>query len=170
VHGYQSIAVDEDLHTDGPHLGMGYVVTRAHGLLGRRDPTKLRMRLHIRASGIGYSRVQVNGLPIRLRTVVMPTPVDDETTEVRVITQVALVGPRWLPRRFVADRIAHIAAREMARDFLADLRIWEHKRYQDPPRLVPGDGPIGPYRRWTKQFYRDARASAASATVGREQA
>jgi hypothetical protein len=52
----------------------------------------------------------------------------------------------------------------MGRDFAADIRIWENKRYQDPPRLVAGDGPIGPYRKWARQFYRDT-ADARSASL-----
>jgi nitrite reductase/ring-hydroxylating ferredoxin subunit len=173
VHGYREVAVTAALATDGPHLTMGYRVVRDRGLLGKHDPSRLRFRLDITASGVGYSRVQVVGLPLRLRTVVMPTPIDDETTEVRVITQVALPPPLRLPAgpgraarlgRAVADRIAggigRIAAAEMGRDFAADIRIWEHKRYQDPPRLVAGDGPIGPYRTWARQFYRSTAGEA----------
>lgn len=35
----------------------------------------------------------------------------------------------------------------------ADFPIWNHKQYQQPPRLAPGDGPIGPFRRWARRFY-----------------
>ncbi|HBF81687.1 MAG TPA: (2Fe-2S)-binding protein, partial [Streptomyces sp.] len=28
-----------------------------------------------------------------------------------------------------------------------------HKEYVQPPRLAPGDGPIGPFRRWARRFY-----------------
>jgi 3-ketosteroid 9alpha-hydroxylase-like protein len=158
VHGYREIEVTAPFTVDGPHLTMGYVVTRDRGLLGKYDPSRLRMRLDITASGLGYSRVEVSGLPLRLRTVVMPTPVDRETTEVRVVTQVALAGRRGAGARLIAGTlgraVGRIAAAEMGRDFAADIRIWEHKRYQDPPRLVAGDGPIGPYRTWARQFYR----------------
>jgi nitrite reductase/ring-hydroxylating ferredoxin subunit len=168
VHGYESIEVTEAMKADGPHLTMSYTVTRDRGLLGKYDPGRPRFRLDINASGVGYSRVQVSGLPVRLRTVVMPTPVDDEITEVRVITQVAVFpgkahwAARLLPRQWIADCAAQLAAREMGRDFAADLRIWEHKRYQDPPRLVAGDGPIGPYRRWARQFYRETTGTRSA--------
>jgi hypothetical protein len=165
VHGYREIEITAPFAVDGPHLTMSYVVTRDRGLLGKYDPNRLRMRLAITASGLGYSRVEVSGLPLRLRTVVMPTPLDSEMTEVRVATQVALPPPPRLGRlgRAAAAAVAgpvgraigQIAAAEMGRDFAADIRIWEHKRYQDPPRLVSGDGPIGPYRTWARQFYRN---------------
>ena len=143
VHGYGGVEITDELKTQGPHLTMGYAVARNHGLV--------RMRLEITASGIGYSRVQVQALGLRLRTVVMPTPIGHDLTDVRVVTQVARTRP--LGRRWLADRVAQLAASEMGRDFAADIRIWETKRYQDPPRLVAGDGPIGTYRRWCRQFY-----------------
>jgi len=164
VHRYRSIDVSEGMAADGPHLTMSYTVTRERGLFGRVDPRPLRFRLDINASGLGYSRVQIHGLGLYLRTVVMPTPVDDEFTDVRVITQIAIPGgDRWAARQpaaqWLADRVGQIAASEMGRDFVADVRIWENKRYQDPPRLVAGDGPIGAYRKWARQFYRDEAAA-----------
>jgi hypothetical protein len=46
----------------------------------------------------------------------------------------------------------------MGHDFAADIAIWENKRYQDPPRVCAGDGPIGAYRTWARQFT-EARAA-----------
>jgi phenylpropionate dioxygenase-like ring-hydroxylating dioxygenase large terminal subunit len=40
-----------------------------------------------------------------------------------------------------------------------DIPIWEHKRYLERPLLVKGDGPIGDFRRWAKQFYSDPAAA-----------
>ena len=34
-----------------------------------------------------------------------------------------------------------------------DIPIWEHKTYLDRPILCDGDGPIGAYRKWFRQFY-----------------
>ncbi len=38
-------------------------------------------------------------------------------------------------------------------DVKKDLPIWAHKRRLSEPALVPGDGPIGKYRRFAHQFY-----------------
>jgi len=35
-----------------------------------------------------------------------------------------------------------------------DIEIWKYKRYLKHPALAEGDGPIGLYRKWAKQFYR----------------
>ncbi|WP_328475523.1 Rieske (2Fe-2S) protein [Streptomyces sp. NBC_00377] len=34
-----------------------------------------------------------------------------------------------------------------------DVPLWNAKRYKDPPHLAAGDGPIGRYRKWCRQFY-----------------
>jgi 3-ketosteroid 9alpha-monooxygenase subunit A len=144
VHGYRAVEVTRAMQTDGPHLRMSYAVNRG----------PLRMALDITASGVGYSRVQVDVHGLRLRTVVMPTPLDAELTEVRAITQVALPG---LPgAAIVGAGLGQLAATAMGHDFAADIAIWEHKRYQDPPRVCAGDGPIGPYRTWARQFLENA--------------
>lgn len=38
-------------------------------------------------------------------------------------------------------------------DVHKDLPIWAHKRRLARPSLVPGDGPIGVYRKFARQFY-----------------
>jgi 3-ketosteroid 9alpha-monooxygenase subunit A len=152
VHRYQDVATTAPLAVDGPHLTMSYAATRTWA-----PGVRTRFHLDITASGLGYSRVEVHGLPLPVRTVVMPTPIGEEITEVRVITQIGLLPDhpltRALPRQWLADRIGQLAAAEMGRDFAADIRIWEHKRYLERPRLIDGDGPIGRYRRWARQFY-----------------
>jgi hypothetical protein len=33
------------------------------------------------------------------------------------------------------------------------FEVWRHKRFASRPALAAGDGPIGLYRQWTRQFY-----------------
>ena len=42
---------------------------------------------------------------------------------------------------------------EIERQLGQDIPIWEHKVMKDRPVLCDGDGPIGLFRRWCKQFY-----------------
>jgi hypothetical protein len=51
-------------------------------------------------------------------------------------------------------------------DVKQDFHIWQNKRYVHPPQLAVGDGPIGAYRRWCKQFYPSVDAKAASREGG----
>jgi hypothetical protein len=41
----------------------------------------------------------------------------------------------------------------VAAEINRDIPIWQHKRYLDRPALGPGEGSIGRYRKWTRQFY-----------------
>lgn len=38
-------------------------------------------------------------------------------------------------------------------DATPDFSVWHHKTYLPHPRLNDGDGPIGPFRHWARQFY-----------------
>ena len=42
---------------------------------------------------------------------------------------------------------------EVSRQLEEDIPIWENKIYLDRPALCDGDGPIGSFRKWCKQFY-----------------
>jgi nitrite reductase/ring-hydroxylating ferredoxin subunit len=74
------------------------------------------------------------------------TPIDEEHVHVR-----------W---SFTAPKQAGEEMRTMMMEsFLGgvaqDIPIWNNKIYVERPVLVKGDGPIGEYRKWVKQFYSD---------------
>jgi hypothetical protein len=41
----------------------------------------------------------------------------------------------------------------VVRELEQDIPIWENKIYISPPVLCDGDGPIGIFRKWVRQFY-----------------
>ena len=43
----------------------------------------------------------------------------------------------------------------LVHDAQQDFLIWENKRYLARPALARGDGPIGKFRLWARQFYHD---------------
>ena len=45
---------------------------------------------------------------------------------------------------------------QVNRQFREDIAIWESNIYQPSPQLCDGDGPVGKYRNWAKQFYLEA--------------
>ena len=164
VHGYKSLCTLGPIHFDGPLMLAQFEVTRLEGLFGKWDRREIRMNLNIEASGLGYSKVEIEipQLALRVRQVVMPTPQKDggvklfATTEVqhlRELTSLPRFLNRIIPRRLIALLLATIAARGMANDVKQDFPIWEHKRYIHPPLIVREDGPIGLYRKWAGQFY-----------------
>ncbi|HKU43426.1 MAG TPA: hypothetical protein VJR89_34930, partial [Polyangiales bacterium] len=70
-------------------------------------------------------------------------------------------GP-WLGR-LPAAWIERVLGRIVFRGFLGDVRqdlpIWSNKIYLQPAALAEGDGPVGRYRSWARQFY-EAREQA----------
>jgi hypothetical protein len=65
-----------------------------------------------------------------------------------------------LPSMLFDFFVARIAFRTYCDDVDADVPIWSTKLHVDPPRLAEGDGPIGRYRRWARQFYPELARSA----------
>ena len=160
VHNYTAVEMLRDLDTDGPHLNVKYAMTRPGGLLGQ--PTRAEFEIHAR--GLGYSLVEleVPQYAIRARLFVLATPVDGENITLRVAlslredTQPRRVHPllALVPRAIVNAFIARKTFAGLVADVQQDFVIWQHKRYLQPPILAEGDGPIGKYRLWARQFYR----------------
>jgi len=164
VHGYESLSTLGPIHFKGPIMRAQFEVTRLEGLFGKWDRREIKMHLNIEASGLGYSKVEIEipQLAMRARQVVMPTPQVGggvkffATTQVqylRELTSLPKFINRLIPRRLIAKVLATIAARGMANDVQQDFSIWENKRYVHPPLIVREDGPIGLYRKWASQFY-----------------
>jgi 3-ketosteroid 9alpha-monooxygenase subunit A len=100
--------------------------------------------------GIGVGMAKFWG-PDNMRTIVSVTPVDEETSDIRSTV--------WLDR-LPGDDSAHqppsLERRQrMANNqYLADLNIWRHQRYTDPPALATAEGKgFRSLRRWATQFY-----------------
>ena len=77
------------------------------------------------------------------------TPIDDETTRIHF----GVIGKK--------DGRSDAETRELLKAYMEDqslaiqqdFEIWEHKGFRARPALCDGDGPIGEFRNWTKQFY-----------------
>ena len=61
-----------------------------------------------------------------------------------------------MPQRLAEALVTRATFHGFLHDLGQDFAIWEHKRYLDPPALAPGDGPVGRYRQWARQFYTHA--------------
>ena len=69
-----------------------------------------------------------------------------------------------VPRAVVARIVRAATLRGVVHDVRQDLALWENKVFVSPPALAEGDGPIGVYRHWAKQFYPGAAAATAALT------
>jgi nitrite reductase/ring-hydroxylating ferredoxin subunit len=97
--------------------------------------------------GFGFGVVRFTGI-VETMLVSSVTPIDGEYMDVRFSFSVKKLGSdsatAGVGRAFIA---------EIERQLGQDIPIWENKVMKSRPVLCDGDGPIGVYRRWAKQFY-----------------
>jgi nitrite reductase/ring-hydroxylating ferredoxin subunit len=156
VHGYHSVALIEPLRVDGPYLTLTYSMARS--LLG--EPLETRFRVHVHGLGFSHVEASVPALGLELRYWVMCTPTGDGTAQLRLAGSARMHPGLARIHRGLARVVARLANKfgfhALCHDASQDFEIWEHKRYIDPPALARGDGPVGPYRKWCRQFYPQA--------------
>jgi 3-ketosteroid 9alpha-monooxygenase subunit A len=108
--------------------------------------------------GFGFTTTRFTGL-VETLLVSSATTVDDDYVHLRFSFTV-----KKQVNEGVTSTVGAAFQREIRRQLEQDIPIWENKLYVDPPLLVDGDGPIGVFRKWAKQFYipstRDVRRSA----------
>ncbi len=112
--------------------------------------------IEVNAWGFGWTTTRFIGL-FETMLVSGATPIDRETTELWFAFTVRKVG------KGITGGIGKAFMAEIARQLEQDIPIWENKIFIDPPLLVEGDGPIGPFRAWAKQFYPTDEQLAAAA-------
>lgn len=105
--------------------------------------------------GFGYSTVRFRGI-VETLLVSSMTAVDDEHIDVRFNFSIKKIGDSD-----VTKGVGKAFIREVSRQLEQDIPIWEHKQYLDRPILCDGDGPIGLFRKWSRQFYSVAAQQSA---------
>jgi phenylpropionate dioxygenase-like ring-hydroxylating dioxygenase large terminal subunit len=111
--------------------------------------------------GFGYSTVRFRGI-VETLLVSSMTAIDDEHIDVRFNFTI-----KKLPDKDVTQGVGKAFIREVSRQLEQDIPIWEHKVYLDRPVLCDGDGPVGLFRKWCRQFYSAAPQSAVESPENR---
>jgi nitrite reductase/ring-hydroxylating ferredoxin subunit/putative sterol carrier protein len=108
------------------------------------------VELDVTLHGLGQIVSRTHVITAGLRTIqrIHPTPIDRERIHI-----FAAGNTRHMPDAAYTAEIDEIFWGAFVRDFVRDFPIWEKKTYLDRPMLAGGDGPIGAYRRWARQFY-----------------
>ncbi len=157
VHGYEDMAIVEPLKVDGALLTISYKMKRdlaSVGMPGQKVESIFRVRVH----GLGYSVVEVSTptFGTDFRTYVLCTPVDEETVILRGGGTMQL-----LPDENMNKMVEPMFFQGFCHDVEQDFDIWQNKKYLERPVLAATDGPIGPYRKYCRQFYDWPKAEAA---------
>ncbi len=172
VHGYEDVVEREPLRAEGAFLHACYGFARPRGFSGKG---RLQAEIRIHQQGLGYAQVEVEvrNLGLRTRQLVLPMPVGPERVLLRIAMAVdKRLRPKdihpllfWLPGGWLAERIANKGIVSYAEDVAQDLPIWQHKVHLPRPALADGDGPVGAYRKWVRQFYPVAQAGESLGSV-----
>jgi 3-ketosteroid 9alpha-monooxygenase subunit A len=105
--------------------------------------------------GFGYALTRFTGI-VETLLVASVAPIDDDYVDVRFSFAV-----KKLPSGEATSTVGAAFIREIERQLGQDIPIWENKVYVSPPLLADGDGPVGVFRRWCKQFYQDGSEPVA---------
>jgi len=145
VHGYEAVQILEPLRICGPVLRTKYSFRRK--VMGA-IPIHMEIDLHVH--GLGYSRVEAVNRETgnRIRLFVLASPVDNEVSDLHL----AVSMPKKVPA-IMRAAIFPILLNRYVHDVRQDELFWANKAPLAPPALAKGDGPIGRYQAWAKQFY-----------------
>jgi hypothetical protein len=100
--------------------------------------------------GFGFAYIRFTGI-VETLLINSVTPIDEEYVDVRFAFRVKKVGDANITKGVGAAFMA-----EVSRQLEQDVPIWENKIHYDRPLLCDGDGPIGVFRRWCRQFYAES--------------
>ena len=89
---------------------------------------------------------------VMVENTVYPTPVDENTIEIRAAYRVVPSKDSQMPREMLQGLFG-IVGPEVKRQLEQDFAIWANKAYLTRPMLAASDGPILKYRKWYSQFY-----------------
>ncbi len=118
------------------------------------------VELDVSMHGLGHivSTTHVTTAGLRTRQRIYPTVIDHERCAIFGVNNIMK-----MPDPGYTKEIDDIFYQAFITDFPRDFPIWENKAYVDRPLLAGGDGPIGRYRRWSRQFYEGPKDTAEAA-------
>jgi len=100
--------------------------------------------------GFGFGTTRFTGI-VETLLVSSVTPIDGEYVDVRFSFTV-----KKMANEDATKGVSRAFINEIERQLGQDIPIWENKVMQMRPVLCDGDGPVGIFRRWAKQFYTTA--------------
>lgn len=175
VHLYDGANFVKPVHTEGARLNAHYVLHRTAEAFGRARH-KTRAEADINLYGLGYTvaDLSVEEFGIRTRHFVFVTPVTERRTIFRIALSLRrITHPRRVhrllapvPRRLLDRVLRATAFRTFVHDVEQDFDILNHKVFLPAPHLAQGDGPIGKYRAWARQFYSGRRRQSRELPAG----
>lgn len=168
LHGYRDVEMTSPLHTDGAYLTASFAFSRRADFLARRDDLRVYYTVHVHGLGYSFVDVSVPGFGFRTQQFVLTRPVQGGELELTIgirarLRKESASGVVQAVQRGIGELLGLAIMQGYKADVGQDIPIWADKRFLARPALADGDGPIGAYRRWARQFdpttHQDRRAS-----------
>jgi nitrite reductase/ring-hydroxylating ferredoxin subunit len=158
VHGYRNVRMLRDAIADGPYLSTAFFAE--HPLPSALPWRTLPFEFETHIFGLGYSLVdlRMHRPELEARLWVLPTPIDERRLTLRLAASVRERARSMPAGRIIDSVLTQLVVSSFAWSAKQDFPIWENKQFRERPALAVGDGPIGLYRRWARQFYEDGAA------------
>lgn len=121
-----------------------------HGHLHKRVlGVRFEQTFDVEMHGPGVMIVRTSGKYMRTTTIALTTPVDDTTSELRLLHYIKRKknAPMLMPAQKLFFKL--VAGPEV----LEERRIWDAKIWRERPVLLPHETGIRSLRRWYAQFY-----------------
>ena len=103
--------------------------------------------IEVTAYGFGFTTTRFSGIVDTLLCTSV-TAIDDEYVDVHFNFTVKKMG-----NVDITKGVGKAFVREVKRQLEQDIPIWENKKFLKQPLVCDGDGPIGLFRSWARQFY-----------------
>ena len=135
---------------------------RRRPLIPGTPAIRAEFTIHVWGLGFSYVDVDVVSHGFRARHLVLSTPTDGDHVDLHLGAMVTSSAPglRLVPQRLLDLTLGRAVLQGFLGDVRQDFEVWANKRYVHPPPLAQGDGPVGPYRRWARQFYGEDAVAA----------
>jgi nitrite reductase/ring-hydroxylating ferredoxin subunit len=169
VHGYGDLKVIKELLTEGPLLTAKYGMSRIASFIGKGGKT-VHVEFEIRQWGLGYAHVEARVIEYEMvsRHFVLVSPINGTDVFLRIGVSVkqdvklSKISPLLgiFPKKLLFPLILRGYFKGYVHDVYDDFKIWENKKYVDPPLLAAGDGPIIKYRKWASRFHPESWKAA----------
>lgn len=162
AHFFRDIEMAAPLALEGPSMTLHYRFKRpANPRTGAGILFDVEAKITAWAIGVTIAEAKVADFGLHNRVLVYHTPTSDGRIDVWVITSIRPVerpermNPVLgaLPRPLLNALVAAQVHRYTTSDIQGDFPYLSNKRYLARPGLAEGDGPIGRFRSWARQFY-----------------
>jgi putative sterol carrier protein/nitrite reductase/ring-hydroxylating ferredoxin subunit len=152
-------------HLEGPVMRIGLYFLAPGSIIGMDGDNDVELEVAMYGVGLIQVEADVTNAGVQARYRISSTPIDRERIHIFGVANMKETGDPEFTKE-----VAGLFFEALTRDFVKDFDIWENKVYRPRPTLSAADGPIGAYRRWSRQFYPAHEQARAEAPRGRAEA